>query len=121
MAAMAATRLSYEQISSAAVCALHSEQGAVLLELGEYHARPLISLLENRLALADAVRGRTSFLTLLGEYFRAGMLKWRIRLFHSRLIPIIDHIARTNGSPGWEQDGDGKYVFGILQIEDATL
>jgi hypothetical protein len=118
---MATQRLSYEQISSATVCALHSEQGAVLLELGEYHARPLISLLENRLVLEDAVRGRTSFLTLLAAYLRAGMLNWRIRLFHSRLIPIIDHIARTNGSPGWEQDGNGDYVFGILEIDDATL
>jgi hypothetical protein len=118
---MVVARLSYEQISHAAVHALHSEQGAVLLELGAYHAHPLISLLESRLVLEDAVRGRTSFLTLLRAYFRAGMLKWRIRLFHRRLIPIIDHITRTNGSPGWEQDANGNYVFGILQIADATL
>ena len=103
------------------VRALHKDQGAVLLELSEYHSRALIAVLENRISLEEAVLRGGPFFRLLTNYIRSNFLEWRVRLFHHRLLPIIRYVADTEGSPGWERAANGNYVFGFLQTRPAAL
>jgi hypothetical protein len=103
------------------VRALHKDQGAVLLELPEYHARALIRVLENRISLEEAVLRGGPFSRLLSNYMSSIFLEWRVRLFHHRLLPIVRYVAGTDGSPGWEKAANGNYVFGFLQMRRAAL
>ena len=103
------------------VRALHKDQGAVLLELPEYHARALIRVLENRISLEEAVLRGGPPSRLLSNYVSSIFLEWRVRLFHHRLLPIVRYVAGTDGSPGWEKAANGNYVFGFLQMRRAAL
>ena len=98
------------------VRALQKDQGAVLLELSEYHGRALIAVLENRLSLEEAVLRGGPFSRLLSNYVASIFHEWRVRLFHYRLLLIVSYVAGTEGSPGWERAANGNYVFGFLQM-----
>jgi hypothetical protein len=107
-------RLTYMELSVASLKAMHQEQGVVLVELGRWHAKPFIELLDNRVHLRFATAAPVTAKWAMPILIASFLHHFRMKLFHSRLVHLLSYINVTDSNPGWAEEANGKYLFTFL-------
>ena len=108
--------LTYDRLSPTAVRSFEITNGSLLVELPTSRGRFLLSVLNRRDRLERALLTHQPISSLLWHHFAYAVGLIKLRLFHKRLLSIIEYISHIDMSYGWDTNENGNLVVLFVRL-----
>ena len=107
------TRIAYQQIAFDKLSSILAAHGFVEVEMSRFHARAFIRIVEHHQYLDDYAFTQPTRSRRNWDFF-VGIVRLADYMLHFRLIELMSFWKLHNAAVGWQQEKDGKYIFGFL-------